>query len=131
MKKNKVLKFIILPVCFVVIASMIYYLYYSVAINATDRNIEVIKEHMNSSGKLVDIKNEIAVNSIDDVKLFVTEDEVRIEFGRLVLNWTPEKFATQEVQDTLETIGFEVKFKGDPVKMYLYYHGEEVERWVK
>ena len=114
-----------------IIASLIYYLYYSVAVNSTAHNIQVIKDHMNSSGVLVDIRNEIAVDSVDDVKLFVTEEEVRIEFGRLILNWTPEEFATKEVQEELNSIGFEVKFKGEPVKMYLYYQGEEVERWVR
>lgn len=131
MKKNKWLKFIAIPVMIMIIASLIYYLYYSVAVNSTAHNIQVIKDHMNSSGVLVDIRNEIAVDSVDDVKLFVTEEEVRIKFGRLILNWTPEEFATKEVQEELNSIGFEVKFKGEPVKMYLYYQGEEVERWVR
>ena len=125
------LKFVILPVMILAIGSIGYYFYYQVAEGSTNENMQVIRDHMNNKGELVDYRDEIGVKSVDDIKLFVTEDEVRIEFGVLVLTWTPEKFAEKETQDALALIGFETKFEGDPVKMYVYWQGERVERWVR
>lgn len=132
-KKSKggFLKFVILPVMILAIGTMIYYFYDQVANGATNENMQVIKDHLNSSGVLVDTRNEIGVKSVDDIKLFVTEDEVRIEFGYLILTWTPKQFAKRETQEALELLGFEVKFEGDPVKMNIYWQGEKIERWVK
>lgn len=132
-KKSKggFLKFVILPVMILAIGTMIYYFYDQVANGATNENMQVIKDHLNSSGVLVDTRNEIGVKSVDDIKLFVTEDEVRIEFGYLILTWTPKQFAKKETQEALELLGFEVKFEGDPVKMNVYWQGEKIERWVK
>lgn len=132
-KKSKggFLKFVILPVMILAIGTMIYYFYDQVANGATNENMQVIKDHLNSSGVLVDTRNEIGVKSVDDIKLFVTEDEVRIEFGYLILTWTPKQFAKKETQEALELLGFEVKFEGDPVKMNIYWQGEKIERWVK
>lgn len=132
-KKSKggFLKFVILPVMILAIGTMIYYFYDQVANGATNENMQVIKDHLNSSGVLVDTRNEIGVKSVDDIKLFVTEEEVRIEFGYLILTWTPKQFAKKETQEALELLGFEVKFEGDPVKMNVYWQGEKIERWVK
>lgn len=132
-KKSKggFLKFVVLPVMILAIGTMIYYFYDQVANGATNENMQVIKDHLNSSGVLVDTRNEIGVKSVDDIKLFVTEDEVRIEFGYLILTWTPKQFAKKETQEALELLGFEVKFEGDPVKMNIYWQGEKIERWVK
>ena len=125
------LKFVILPVMILALGSIGYYFYYQVAHGATNENMKVIKDHLNNAGVLVDNRNEIGVKSVDDIKLFVTEKEVRIEFGYLILTWTPRQFAEKETQDALKMLGFEVKFEGDPVKMNVYWQGEKIERWVK
>ena len=129
--KNKFTKFVVAPVVFLLVGTVFYFVYYNVVINSTATNIKLIKEHMNSSGTIVDIQNEIGVQSVEDIKLFVTTEEVRIQFGKLVLNWSPKNFAKSETQEQLSQIGFEIQFKGEPPKMYLYWHGAEVERWVR
>jgi hypothetical protein len=69
-----------------------------------------------------------------DIKWYKTDDEIRIEFGRIYLTWEPENFYNQDNLDQLGTIGFTIDVKKDSdgnKVLHLYYMGEEVERWVK
>lgn len=131
MKKNNVWKFVLAPAVVMIIGSALWFFYYTVVVNATDRNMQVILDHMNSAGVIVDIQNEIAVNGVEDLKLYVTDKEIEIEFGRLTLEWTPEVFAQPETQQKLSMIGITYKVYGEPKKLHVFWHDEEIERWVK
>lgn len=126
--------YVLIPCMLVVIMSGIYLIWHQNNTNSTASNIEYIRSFMSSSGELRDYSNKIGMHNPEtDIKWYKTEDEIRIEFGRIFLTWEPETFYTDEVQEALGTIGFTTKIKEkDGVKtLYLYYQGEEVERWVK
>lgn len=128
------MKYIIIPCMLVVIMSCMYLIWYQNNMNSTASNIEYIRSFMSSSGELRDYSNKLGMHDPEtDIKWYKTEDEIRIEFGRIYLTWEPETFYTQEVQDAIGTIGFTTRvIEKDGVKtLYLYYRGEEVERWVK
>lgn len=135
LEKGGVIKHIIVPCLLVLIASNIFLFWYNNNQNATYEGIAYIQSFIGSSGELNDYQNKIGMrNPEEDIKWFKTEDEIRIEFGRIHLTWEPEKFYEQENLDLLSTIGITTKIKKnkDGVStLYLYYHGEQLERWVK
>mgnify|MGYP001660877101 FL=1 len=132
---KSVLKYILIPCTIAIVASCIFLIWYINNQNSTYSNIEYIRGFMTSSGKLNDYSNKLGMHDPEtDIKWYKTDDEIRIEFGRIYLTWEPEKFYQQENLDALETIGFTIKVKEDKDGnkiLHLYYQGEEVERWVK
>lgn len=132
---KSVLKYILIPCTITIVASCIFLIWYINNQNSTYSNIEYIRGFMTSSGKLNDYSNKLGMHNPEtDIKWYKTDDEIRIEFGRIYLTWEPEKFYQQENLDALETIGFTIKVKEDKDGnkiLHLYYQGEEVERWVK
>lgn len=135
MGKNKAYKYIFIPCALVIIVSLVYLIWYINAQNSTYDNILYIRSFMTSSGTLNDFQNKLGMHNPEtDIKWFKTDDEIRIEFGRIYLTWEPKDFFVQENLDLLGTIGFSVEIKegDDGVKvMHLYYQGKELERWVK
>lgn len=129
------MKYILIPCCIVIIASCIYLIWYINNQNSTYQNIEYIRSFMTSSGKLNDFSNKLGMHDPEtDIKWYKTDDEIRIEFGRIYLTWEPEDFYKQDNIDALGTIGFTVEIKKDSdgnKVLHLYYMDEEVERWVK
>lgn len=128
------MKYIIIPCMIVVIMSCMYLIWYQNNLNSTASNIEYIKSFMTSSGELRDYSNKIGMHDPkEDIRWYKTDEEIRIEFGRIYLTWEPEVFYSAEVQEDLNTIGFTTKIiEKDGVKtLHLYYMGEEMERWVK
>lgn len=128
------MKYIIIPCMIVVIMSCMYLIWYQNNLNSTASNIEYIKSFMSSSGELRDYSNKIGMHDPkEDIRWYKTDEEIRIEFGRIYLTWEPETFYSAEVQEDLNTIGFTTKIiEKDGVKtLHLYYMGEEMERWVK
>ena len=98
--------------------------------NSTKENLAFIKEHINSAGRLVDYYGEINVKTAEDIKLFVTDKHVTIEFGEMLLKWTKDDFLDQEVITALQEIGIECRIDPETEKLLIYYKGELVERWV-
>lgn len=135
MGKNKGYKYVFIPCAIVIIASLIYLVWYINTQNSTYENILYIRSFMSNSGTLNDFQNKLGMHDPEtDIKWYKTDDEIRIEFGRIFLTWEPEKFYEKENLELLETIGFtiEIKKNSDNVSvLHLYYHGEEVQRWVK
>ncbi len=134
-QKGSVAKYIIIPCVIVLIMSCIYLIWYINGQNSTYKSIEYIRSFMTSSGKLNDFQNKIAMHDpATDIKWFKTDDEIRIEFGRIRMTWEPEDFYVKENLELLETIGISIKIKEDAdgnKVLHLYYQGEELERWVK
>lgn len=134
MEKNGISKWILLPCLLAMIASLIYLIWFINNQNSTYKNIEYIRSFMTSSGKLNDYSNKLGMHDPqEDIKWFKTDDEIRIEFGRIFLTWEPEKFYAQENLELLSTIGITIDIKEeDGVRvLHLYYRGEEIERWVR
>lgn len=109
-----------------------YFNYYQGVLGySTERNIEYIRDHMNSQGKLIDYQDEISVKSINDIKFFIDDKKVTIEFGKIVLEWKNQEFFTKPVLDSIKPLGFEVKRDKDSKEILLFWQGKEVDRWVQ
>lgn len=135
MGKNKSYKYVIVPCVIVLIASLVYLVWFINTQNSTYKNIMYIREFMTSSGTLNDFQNKLGMHDpATDIKWFKTDKEIRIEFGRIYLTWEPADFYKPENLELLGTIGFttEIKKSKDGVQtLHLYYQGEEIPRWVK
>lgn len=135
MDSGKFMKYVLIPCAIVVIGTCIYLIWYMNGQRSTYANIEYIKGFVTSSGKLNDFQNKIGMHDPQtDIKWYKTDDEIRIEFGRIFLTWEPADFYKQENLDNLSAIGITTKIKtdeNDRKTLHIYYLGEEIERWVK
>jgi len=126
----KKIKFII-PcfLCLVIVVCGFYFNAYTQK-SSNFTSIEFIHEHFNNAGKLLDYQNEIGVKDIDDIKLFVKDKNVKIEFGFIKLDWTMEEFLTEEVQKALEKIYITCRRDKETGRLRVFYKGQELQRWV-
>lgn len=134
MDKNKVYKYIWMPCIIVIIASLVFLIWYNNNKNSTYRNVAYIRSFMTSSGKLNDFQNKIGMNDpATDIKWYKTDKEIRIEFGRIYMTWEPEDFYKPENLELISTIGFTIDIKEEDGRkvLHLYWNGNEVERWIK
>ena len=135
MSKGMGTKTILIPCLIVIVGSCVFLIWWISQRNSTYNNIEYIKSFMSSSGELRDYSNKIGMHDPSvDIKWYKTNDEIRIEFGRIFLTWEPKDFYDENNLTQLETIGITTKIlaDGDGNKvLHLYYHGVELERWVK
>lgn len=134
--KNSTLKYIAAPCILVLIASCIFLFWYNNNKRSTYENIDYIRSFMTSNGRLNDFQNKLGMHDpATDIKWFKTEDEIRIEYGRIVLTWEPEDFFTEDNTEHIATIGFTYDIKYEGIEriptLHLYYCGEEVERWLR
>lgn len=97
---------------------------------STEANMKFIIDHCNGAGKLIDFQREICVESVDDIKLFVEKNNVKIEYGKIVLEWPLEEFVSPELTGQLERIGITRYKDAETGRLLVFYHDEEVERWV-
>ena len=118
-------------VCIVAIIMVGYKFYQAREEQINQSNLEFIQKHVNSMGKLVDFENEIGVKSIDDIKLYVSKEKVRIKFGKIQLDFKYEDLKTKEMKEQLKKIGFDVMNINDSKKLKVYYRGVELVRWAK
>lgn len=134
-EKRTGIKYMFVPIAIALIASLIYLIWYLNNQNATYEHIDYIRSFMTSSGKLNDYQNKLMMhNPATDIKWYKTDDEIRIEFGNVILTWEPKDFYKQENLDHLGTIGITAQVteeKDGTKRLRLYYMGEELERWVK
>lgn len=126
---KKLLKFILMPVCLFCIGVGLWTLYTGAEKAATDRGIQFIKEHTNSAGRIVDYNGEIGVKSIKDIKLYVTEKEIRIQYGKIDLTWSKEEFLAEKYDIPLRQIGIIRQINPRTGELEVYYKEELLERW--
>lgn len=135
MQSNTFWRYVLIPCTIVLIGTVIYMVWYMNMQKSTYKNIEYIKGFMTSSGKLNDFSNKIGMHDPKtDIKWYKTDDEIRIEFGRIFLTWEPKDFYNEENLTQLSTIGITTEIKTDKEgkkTLHLFYMGEEIERWVK
>lgn len=123
-------KYFVLPALFLAVAFILWKGIMSTKYTSTEDSIKFIQEHINHQGKLVDINREINVNSIDDIKLYVKEKEIRLDFGEITMMWKPEDFVSKENRDLLAKINITMFKDKDTGVLRVFYGEEEIQRWV-
>jgi hypothetical protein len=95
--------------------------------------IEYINQFM-SNGELNDYANKIGMKDWEtDIKWYKDDDNVKIEYGYMTLNFTVDELMTDQCKSALETIGITTKLvqtDEGTYKLKLFYNGNELERWV-
>ena len=126
-------KYIASPCILVMIVMGGLYFYDQIGAKSNESGIEYIQSFIASSGNLVDYQNKLGMKDpATDLKWYKTDDEVRIDFGRIILKYSLEEFMSEKVQGDLASIGITsqvIKEKTGNV-LHLYYLGEEIQRWV-
>ncbi len=119
----------VIPVVFLGVAIVWWLAGADIGKNATVRNLEFIAKHTNSAGTLVDYTGDIGVKSIADIKLYVKDKEVRIEYGKIFLTFTEENFLSEEYTGLLEKVGITRQINKKTGLLEVFYHGVKLERW--
>lgn len=117
------------PVAFLLVGIAWYFTSNSISENATDNSIEYIASHTNSAGNLVDYTGDIGVKSIDDIRLYITENQVKIKYGKIDLTFTPDGFMADKYTIPLERIGITRQINKKTQLIEVFYHGVLLERW--
>lgn len=128
-KKGSGLIATLIPVVFIGVALVWWMTNSDISKNATVRNLEYIAKHVNSAGSLVDYTGDIGVNSIADIKLYVTSKEIRIEYGKILLTFTEEDFLSEEYTALLGKVGITRQINKKTGLLEVFYHGVKLERW--
>lgn len=134
MQKGQFSKYVFIPVGISIIVLAVLLFWYQNNLNATDAHIEYIRSFMTSTGKLNDFQNKLGMHDpLKDIKWYKNEDEIRIEFGRMILTWEPEDFFTEDTQEKLNSIGirWDILKEGDLKVLHIYYRDQEIPRWVE
>ena len=134
MQKGQFSKYVFIPVGIAIIVLTVLLFWYQNNLNATDAHIEYIRSFMTSTGKLNDFQNKLGMHDpLKDIKWYKNEDEIRIEFGRMILTWEPEDFFTEDTQEKLNSIGirWDILKEGDLKVLHIYYRDQEIPRWVE
>lgn len=126
----KVGKIGVIPFLILLVVFAYWFIQNNVKNNATADNIEFIYEHFNRKGELVDTYDQIGVENVEDIKLFIKGDKVRMEFGYIELTWTLEEFVGPANLEALKKIHVDVYRDKETGKIRVFYKGEELERWV-
>lgn len=125
------LKTWVLLALLIIIGCVGYFFYARTQNNSTYTNIEYIKGYMTPSGTLNDWQGKLGCKGVEDMKWYLTEDELKIEFGRIALTWPPEEFVKQENLQLVGQIGITAKYNKKEQKLKLYWCNQEIERWVE
>lgn len=127
---KRVIRFIIIPILLLALSFVGYKFYGKITLDSTANTVTFIQKHRNNSGMIVDYNNEIGVESIDDIKLFVTDKKIKIQFGYLTMTWKPKDFVSAENRELLKKIGITMYKDKETGRLKVYYNGEEIVRWV-
>lgn len=128
---KKFYSWIICPLVIFVVIGIVYRFYQIQNKTSTDVNLEYIKEHTAASGKLIDPHNEIGVASIDDIRLYVSKEEVSIQYGKVLLEWDYADFIDEGNRADLGYIGITWKLHKETEELKVYYKEEELQRYAK
>lgn len=126
---SRFIKCVLVPVALILVVVSVARLYTGISNKATVDNLKYIAKHVNSVGRIVDYQGDIGVRSIDDIKLYVKEDTVRIEFGKILLEWRYDDFLSEKYDDALERIGLYREIDKKTNELKVYYLEEELVRW--
>lgn len=100
--------------------------------NSTYVNIDYIRSFMKQPGELNDFSNKINMKDPEkDIKWFLEDGIVTIEYGRIVMEWPYEAFLSEDNKVLMSQIAFtfeEVTNKKGETELKIYYCGKEVER---
>lgn len=100
------------------------------AVNNT-KNIEFIEAHM-YNGKVIDLQNEVGVQSVDDVRWYYDDhDVIVIEYGKIMLKYKLTDFVTKDIQDALNRILITTEQNKVSLEFTLYWDGQEITKYVK
>lgn len=128
-----IIVYILVPV--LIVCAIIYYNFMSrtSGINNSYNQVNQIKEHM-QGGELIDYGNQIGMKDPDeDIRWYKEDDNIKIEFGYMLMNFPMEEFMSTKCTNELNAIGITHKVvkdeNGDPT-LKLYYMGVELDRWV-
>ena len=130
-EKNRVWKYIVLPIAVVSISTCVYFMWRLNNQNGTYKSIDYIREYLDSTGKINDFQNKIGWTGPDCIHFYPNDSEglIRIEFGKVTLTWEPEYFYTEGNANKLKTIGITYDVDENDV-LHMYWAGEELEPWV-
>lgn len=115
--------------CIAAVATFL--LYKNAEEGGVNDSIAYIQRHINSRGQLVDMQEEISVNSVEDIKFFETKKNIEIEFGKVTLKWKRADFLTDDTKQRLQTIGLDYRYNEETDNIELYYYKQKVDKWVK
>lgn len=127
---SNLMGFVLLPIIFAMIGFGIWYFYGNASERTTTSSIDFIRRHMNNQGRLIDYNGEIKVETVEDIKLFVTEKKIKIKFGKIDLVWKAKDFELPETKEALAKIGITMDRDPKTERLRVYYRGEELTRWV-
>lgn len=126
----RIFGYIIVPALFFLVAYVFWANWDSNVSASTRDNVDFIIDHYNGQGKLVDYQREICVNSVEDIKLFVEDGKVRIDYGIITLVWTLSDFVSPAWDGDLARIGITRYKDKNTGRLRVFYYEEEIERWV-
>lgn len=126
---SKFIRCVLVPIALIFVILSAAKFYHGIGNKATIDNLKYIAKHVNSAGRIVDYQGDIGVRSIDDVKLYVKDDSVRIEFGKILLEWRYDDFLDEKYDGVLERIGLYREIDKKTNELKVYYLEEELVRW--
>lgn len=123
------MKRIFLVIILVVVGGMAYWLYVD---NPSDNeaSIEFIKSRI-YNGQILDLQQDLDVDSVKDIKWYMEKDRVTIEYGSMILKYSVKDLEKQEIQNILESVFITVKQNKNTKEFTLYFQGEEITKYVK
>ena len=129
LSKHDHIKYIVIPVLLVLVASIVLTFYYSSRSSSNQRVLKHIMSYQTSSGKLNDFQNNIGVKTADDIKYYVYDGKVRIEFGKQILEWDKKEFYTDDTKHNLELIGVECEIDKKTKALVMYWGGTKLVKY--
>lgn len=127
---KKFIRFMIIPVICALVISVYFYFSEDISLKANEANVNFILEHMNSNGVIIDYYEEISVDSVEDIRLFVEGEKVKIDFGKITMKWYLKDFVSPENQELLGKIGIRMFKDKETGRLRVFWGEDEIERWV-
>lgn len=128
-KSHNFLVFIVWPLLFALIAFGYWFFVKDQIFGDNADTIDWIASHYTRSGRLMDLQNDLGLDSEDNIKLYVTEKFITISFGKAELKWKPDEFVTKENQELLKKIYITMDNDPKTGKLRVYYKEKELTRW--
>ena len=123
-------KYVLLPLVLTLLGVGYYLVTRNNIYGNNEQSIKWIASHFTRSGILQDYQNELGIDSDANIKLYVTDEFIKIGFGKVNLTWKPEEFTTLKNQELLKTIFITMDNDPKTGKLRVYYKGNELQRWV-
>lgn len=134
LEKNLIVKSVLIPLVCLLLATIGYLVWGTKQDMGTLEGLNYIKSFVGSGGKLNDFQGKLGMDDPkEDIKWFYDEEGIRIEFGKIIMDFTEAEFLSDNIKGKLKDIGitYDVKEKGDQYEFKLYYLGTEIERYIR